>query len=89
MLSEAEIETALGGLAWSRDGDELVKEVTLDDFAASLAFVNRVGALAESLDHHPDITIRWNKVTLRVTTHSAGGLTEADVELARSVDGLA
>jgi 4a-hydroxytetrahydrobiopterin dehydratase len=89
VLSDAEIQGALEHLAWSRDGDELVKEVTLSDFASALAWVNRVGALAEDLDHHPDITIRWNRVTLRVTTHSAGALTEADLELARAVDALA
>jgi 4a-hydroxytetrahydrobiopterin dehydratase len=89
VLSETEIEAALEDLEWTRDGDELVKEVTLSDFAAALAWVNRVGALAEELNHHPDISIRWNRVTLRVTTHSAGALTEADLDLARAVDGLA
>jgi 4a-hydroxytetrahydrobiopterin dehydratase len=88
VLSEPEIDAALEDLQWSRDGDELVKEVTLSDFAGALAWVNRVGAVAEELNHHPDISIRWNRVTLRVTTHSAGALTEADLELARAVDGL-
>jgi 4a-hydroxytetrahydrobiopterin dehydratase len=88
VLSDPEIEAALGEVVWTRDGDELVKTVTLADFAAALDYVNRVGAIAESMDHHPDITIRWNQVTLRVTTHSARALTEADVELARAIDNL-
>jgi 4a-hydroxytetrahydrobiopterin dehydratase len=88
VLSDAEIDAALGEVVWTRDGDELVKAVTLADFAAALDYVNRVGAIAESMDHHPDITIRWNQVTLRVTTHSAGALTEADVELASAIDNL-
>ena len=53
------------------------------DFADALAYVNAVGALAEEMDHHPDIDIRWNTVTLRLSTHSAGGLTQLDLELAR------
>jgi 4a-hydroxytetrahydrobiopterin dehydratase len=88
VLSDAELGDALEQLDWNREGDELVKTVTLANFADALAWVNRVGAIAENLDHHPDITIRWNTVSLRVTTHSAGALTEADVELAKAVDGL-
>ena len=89
MLSEEEIEAALATVAWDREGSDLVRTMTVGDFAGALALVNRIGALAESLDHHPDILIRWNRVTLRVTTHSAGALTEADFELARAVDALA
>jgi len=59
-----------------------------EDFADSLAFVNAVGALAEDMDHHPDVDIRWNVVTLRLSTHSAGGLTRKDLELARRIDAL-
>ncbi len=58
------------------------------DFAAALAYVNAVGALAEEMDHHPDIDIRWNTVTLRLTTHSEGGLTHLDLDLARLIDAL-
>lgn len=76
------------GLAWVRQDDELVKTVTGRDFADSLAYVNSVGKLAETADHHPDIDIRWNRVTLRLSTHSAGGLTEADLALARQIDEL-
>jgi 4a-hydroxytetrahydrobiopterin dehydratase len=76
------------GLAWAREDDQLVKTVTRRDFAGSLAFVNEVGAAAEAVDHHPDIDIRWNKVTLRLSTHSAGGLTMADLDLAATIDRL-
>jgi 4a-hydroxytetrahydrobiopterin dehydratase len=75
-------------LAWRREGDELVKVVTRDRFVGALEFVNRVGALAEAADHHPDIDIRWDTVTLRLSTHSAGGLTEKDLALAGEIDAL-
>ena len=76
------------GLAWERDGRELVKVHTESDFAGSLDFVNRVGEIAERANHHPDIEIKWNKVTLRLSTHSAGGITSADLELAKQIDAL-
>ena len=65
-----------------------MKTVVLADFAAALAWVNEVGRLAEQRNHHPDINISWNTVTLRLTTHSAGGLTSADVDLAADIDKL-
>jgi len=77
-----------GGLAWERHDDELVKTRRGKDFAEALAYVNAVGALAEAMDHHPDIDIRWNTVTLRLTTHSEGGITALDLDLARQVDAL-
>jgi len=76
------------GIEWRRDGDELVKVVVRADFAEALSFVNKVGALAEAADHHPDIDIRWNTVTLRLSTHSAGGLTRRDLLLAKEVDAI-
>ena len=83
-LSEPEIEAALSRVPeWRREGGEIVRTFTGKDFAEAMAFVNRVAASAEELDHHPDIDIRWNKVTLRLSTHSAGGLTAADFDLAR------
>ena len=88
LLEEEAIGEALKNLDWSRDGDELVKTVVLADFAASLAWVNEVGRLAEQRNHHPDINISWNTVTLRLTTHSAGGLTSADIDLATEIDKL-
>jgi pterin-4a-carbinolamine dehydratase len=68
--------------AWAETEAGLEREFSFDDFAGALAFVNRVGELAESENHHPDIDIRWNKVTLRWITHSAGGITDRDRELA-------
>jgi 4a-hydroxytetrahydrobiopterin dehydratase len=81
-------DDALRGLNWSREGEVLVKVAKFDGFAPALAWVNAVGALAEQADHHPDIDIRWNTVTLRLTTHSEGGLTQKDVDLATKIDAL-
>ena len=90
VLSPDEVDAALAeqGLAWERQGDELTTTVELHDFAAALAFVNAVGAAAEAANHHPDIDIRWNKVHLVLTTHSAGGLTVLDIALAAAIDRL-
>lgn len=88
LCSEAEIADALASLAWERDGDLITRTVRLADFRAAMAFVQRVADVAEDLDHHPDITISWNKVVLSVTTHDSGGLTARDFELARAVDAL-
>jgi 4a-hydroxytetrahydrobiopterin dehydratase len=88
LLDDQAIGEALKNLDWSRDGNELVKTVVLADFAAALKWVNQVGELAEKRNHHPDISISWNTVTLRLTTHSAGGLTSSDVELATEIDNL-
>jgi 4a-hydroxytetrahydrobiopterin dehydratase len=87
-LSEEEIDGKLGDFGdWSRNGDKLQRTFSFDDFMGSVAFVIRVAELAETLEHHPDILIRYNKVTLTTTTHDAGGLTEKDFELARAMDG--
>ena len=89
VLDHAVVDAALsGGLHWERHGDELVKIRRGRDFADALEYVNRVGVLAEAADHHPDVDIRWNVVTLRLWTHSVGGLTEADLNLARRIDEL-
>jgi len=80
------VDAALAGSEWERVGGEIVTTRRGQDFASSLAFVNGVGVLAEDMDHHPDIDIRWNVVTLRLSTHSAGGITELDLELARRID---
>lgn len=74
--------------AWQREGDSLVTVRTFADFPAALAWVNQVGEVAEEHNHHPDITINWNRVTLTLTTHSAGGLTEKDFDLAAAIDNL-
>ncbi len=87
-LSDDDVSTRLVGLDWTREGDELVKQRTLRDFAAAMTFVNGVASLAEQANHHPDIAISWNRVTLRLTTHSAGGLTPLDLDLARQIDAI-
>jgi 4a-hydroxytetrahydrobiopterin dehydratase len=89
LLSDEEIESRLEGTGWRREGENIVRDWKLEDFAAAIAFVNRVAELAEAANHHPDILVHgWNKVRLSVTNHSAGGLTDADFELARQVDDL-
>ena len=88
LLDDDALNAGLRGLAWDRQDDVLVKVVKGENFADALAYVNRVGQLAEEANHHPDIDIRWNKVTLTLATHSAGGLTAADFELARRISAL-
>lgn len=74
---------------WTRHDDALQKDLEFDDFAAALAYVNRVGEVAERENHHPDILIHgWNKVRLTLTTHDAGGLTEKDEAMASTLDDL-
>lgn len=73
---------------WSREGDSLVAEFQFADFVEAMGFVTSVGLVAEKAFHHPDIDIRWNTVTLRLSTHSEGGLTEKDTELAERIEGL-
>jgi 4a-hydroxytetrahydrobiopterin dehydratase len=90
VLSDDEIEARLGELdGWERDGDAIKKEFKLDDFVGSVDFVNRITPLAEGMNHHPDLEISWNKVTVSLSTHSEGGLTGNDFELASKIDSLA
>ena len=70
---------------WENNGKEITRTYKFKDFAEALAFVNKVAGLAEAADHHPDIDIRWNKVRLTLSTHSAGGLTAKDFALARQI----
>lgn len=88
VLNEEALQAELKGVAWQREGDEIVKSVVLTDFTEAMSFVNQVAELAEARNHHPDISISWNKVGLRLSTHSAGGLTAQDFELARAIDAL-
>jgi 4a-hydroxytetrahydrobiopterin dehydratase len=90
VLSADDVDASLTEqhIEWERVGDELVTTVALHDFAAALIFVNAVGAAAEAANHHPDIDIRWNKVRLVLSTHSAGGLTVLDLALAAAIDRL-
>ena len=88
-LSEADIEERLSGLdGWERDGEAIVKSFDRGDFKGSVEFVNRLTPEAEEMNHHPDLEISWNTVTVTITTHSEGGLTEGDFELARRIDAL-
>jgi 4a-hydroxytetrahydrobiopterin dehydratase len=87
-LDDAGIGAALVGLAWQHEGDTLAKRLTLPTFPAAIAFVGQVAEIAEAMDHHPDIDIRWRTVVLRVSTHSAGGITQMDVEFANRVDAI-
>ena len=81
-------EAIANGLDWQRDGDTLVKAHRAASFAAAIEYVNQVARLAEALNHHPDIDIRWTTVHLRLTTHDVGGLSDLDLELAGQIDGL-
>lgn len=90
LLSDDDITAWLDRLAgWQRDGDSITRELKFDDFQGSVDFVNRITPPAEEMNHHPDIAISWNKVTLTLSTHSEGGLTENDFELATRIDSLA
>lgn len=89
-LSEAEITEHLAKLpGWTRSGESLSKTYEFKDFSHALGFVNQVGETADSVHHHPDIAIRYNKVTLMLTTHDVGGLTRNDVDLAAASDDFA
>lgn len=86
-LTADEMTAALGALkGWTVNGKMLKRRFEFENFAAALAFVNRVGAIAESLDHHPDITFGWGYAEVATTTHDRGGITEFDLELARRID---
>jgi 4a-hydroxytetrahydrobiopterin dehydratase len=89
LLSDEEIARALVQSPWERDGDAIARDVKLDDFAAAIALVNRVAEAAEAANHHPDILVHgWNRVRLVLSTHSEGGITQADVDMARALDRL-
>jgi len=87
LLSPDEITAGLGeNTGWAVDGKRLRRRFEFPDFAAALGFVNRVGEIAEQLDHHPDITFGWGYADVATTTHDRGGITGFDVELARRID---
>ena len=89
-LSDSEIDERLGGLdGWERSGDAIVKRFDNGDFKGSVEFVNKLTPEAEEMNHHPDLEISWKTVTVTISTHSEGGLTEGDFELARRIDSLA
>ena len=89
-LDDTAIEARLADLpGWSRVGDEIRKEYVRASFADAIAFVVRVGFLAEAANHHPDIDVRWRTVHVALSTHDAGGLTTADFDLAGGIDEVA
>ncbi len=86
-MSDKEIERRLGELdSWVRKGNTIERDFRLKDFAESLVFVNAVAEIAEKRNHHPDIGISWNRVTMSITTHAQGGLTDSDFDLATDID---
>jgi 4a-hydroxytetrahydrobiopterin dehydratase len=88
-LTPQQVATGLAETpGWQVNDAQLTRTVTRKDFRDALLFVNAVGFLAERANHHPDILISWNKVTLTLSTHSEGGLTDKDFELARQVNEL-
>ena len=88
-LADYEIHSRLVTIPdWQVESGELVRTFLFKDFRASLAFVNKVGDLAEAAGHHPDIDIRYNKVRLALVTHDAGGITQKDFDLAAAADKL-
>ena len=89
VLSAAEVNTRLGELShWTGGTSGITRTVSLSSFPAAIAVVDRVAEVAESLDHHPDIDIRWRSLTFVCATHSAGGVTAKDFELAGRIDGI-
>ena len=88
-LPPDELATALSGLPlWSGDGEGIRRSVELPGFPDAVAALVRMAFVAEQLDHHPDVDLRWRTLHLTLVTHSAGGVTELDLELARRIDAL-
>jgi len=90
LLSENEIAQRLTGLKdWIQEGNQIAKQYKFKNFVESMGFVNKVAILAERVDHHPDILIEYSKVTITLSTHSEGGLTERDFNLAAEIEDAA
>jgi 4a-hydroxytetrahydrobiopterin dehydratase len=91
LLSQEEIDRALSTELpqWRQEGDAITRSVTAPSFMDGIRLVQQVAEVAEDLDHHPDIDIRWTTVTFTLSTHSAGGLTAKDLRLAGDIDRLA
>jgi 4a-hydroxytetrahydrobiopterin dehydratase len=88
-LSDLEIQRALPTLpGWARRGDALVKTFTRPTFANGIAFVGRIAEVADTMDHHPDIDIRYTKITCALSSHDAGGITQRDLDLASKIESL-
>lgn len=89
LLDDQEIRSRLDGLSgWSREGQVIRKTYTLDSFPEAIAFVNRIANVAQEANHHPDIDIRFDRVACSLSTHSEGGLTARDFDLARTLDAI-
>jgi len=88
LLADDTVRQAVAGTAWEVRDSRLVLVVKKKDFAEAMAFVNRVAEVAEARNHHPDIAVSWDTVTLTQWSHSAGGVTQADVDLAREIAAL-
>jgi 4a-hydroxytetrahydrobiopterin dehydratase len=89
LLGDEEVDARLRSSEWERDGDSIIREMKFDNFAQAIDFVDHVASVAEEHNHHPDILIHgWNKVRLTLSTHSEGGLTELDFQMAKRFDGL-
>jgi 4a-hydroxytetrahydrobiopterin dehydratase len=90
LLSQSEIDARLAELsAWEQKGEAIEKSFTRGDFVGSVEFVSSLVEPAEGMNHHPDLAISWDTVTVTISTHSEGGLTAADFELAAKIDALA
>jgi 4a-hydroxytetrahydrobiopterin dehydratase len=89
-MSDDQIKDELHNLGgWEREGDAIVREFEFANFVGSVDFVNRITPVAEEMNHHPDLSISWNKVKVSLSTHSEGGITENDFKLATKIDSLA
>ena len=91
VLSDDEVQDRLEQLevGWRREGDAIAREFKFDDFVGSVDFINRITPPAEEMNHHPDLEISWNKVIVSLSTHSQGGITNSDFELAQRIEDLA
>lgn len=86
-LSDLEIQRALGGLpGWARRGGVLTKTFSFDRFADGIRFIDRLARVADDMNHHPDIDVRYTKITIMLSTHDAGGITQADLRLAEKIE---
>ncbi|HLW16433.1 MAG TPA: 4a-hydroxytetrahydrobiopterin dehydratase [Actinomycetota bacterium] len=87
LLSPDEVSSRLQEVnGWTLEGDRITKLFTLEDFAGTIAFLDRITPIADEQNHHPDVSIHWNELILTLWTHASGGLTERDFRLARAID---
>ncbi|MFC9893862.1 4a-hydroxytetrahydrobiopterin dehydratase [Nocardia sp. NPDC127579] len=90
LLSDTELTEALASLdGWSRSGDSITRTLRATSFPAGIELVGQIAEIAETMNHHPDIDIRWRSLTFTLSTHDSGGLTKLDIALAREIDRLA